>query len=229
MRRETVYVRVGWICLVVVGVAILAFGVIAATVPMSGDEPLMRADGVASIGVGLFGTRHRQCRAGFFWYLERLIQAVRCVECGDDLLAERAELGYQYCTKKQCQLKHHEGLTITAIGVNKSADTFIVGDPEEIRRRAEAGEFAKKDSGLGINYRAPGTETPPRRREPPALPNRTVPTRRPWTAEQEKVVRLYHGMGMTPRQIAERARENTPRLGITENLAVKIICSLPVK
>jgi hypothetical protein len=36
-------------------------------------------------------------------------------------------------------------------------------------------------------------------------------------------------MGMTPRQIAERARENTPRLGITENLAVKIICSLPVK
>ena len=55
MRRETVYLRVGWICLVVVGVAILAFGVIAATVPMPGDEPLMQADGVASIGVGLFG------------------------------------------------------------------------------------------------------------------------------------------------------------------------------
>jgi hypothetical protein len=55
VRRETVYLRVGWICLVVVGVAILAFGVIAATVPMSGDEPLMRADGVASIGAGLFG------------------------------------------------------------------------------------------------------------------------------------------------------------------------------
>src|SRR5256714_10898608 len=30
----------------------LAFGVIAAT---AGDDPLMRADGVASIGVGLFG------------------------------------------------------------------------------------------------------------------------------------------------------------------------------
>jgi hypothetical protein len=52
VRRETVYVKVGWICLVVVGVAILAFGVIAAT---AGDDPLMRADGVASIGVGLFG------------------------------------------------------------------------------------------------------------------------------------------------------------------------------
>jgi len=43
-----VCLRVGWICLVAVGVAILAFGVIAAIVPMS-------ADGVASIGVGLFG------------------------------------------------------------------------------------------------------------------------------------------------------------------------------
>ena len=55
MRRKTVYLRVGWIFLVVVGVAILAFGVVAVTVPMSGDRLLMRADGVASIGVGLFG------------------------------------------------------------------------------------------------------------------------------------------------------------------------------
>jgi hypothetical protein len=158
-----------------------------------------------------------------------LILHVKCIECGDELLAERAELGYQYCTKEQCQLKHHKGLTITAIGLNKSADTFIVGDQEEIRRRAEAGEFAKKDSGLGINYRTPGTELPPARREPPAAPNRRLPNRRPWTPEQEKIVRLYHGMGLIPRQIAERARDNTPQLGITESLAIKIICSLPPK
>ncbi|MDQ3898921.1 MAG: hypothetical protein M3319_00160 [Actinomycetota bacterium] len=154
---------------------------------------------------------------------------MKCIECGDELLAERAELGYQYCTKKQCQVKHHQGLTITAIGLNKSADTFIVGDQEEIRRRAEAGEFAKKDSGLGINYRTPGTEIPPQRHEPRASSNRRLTPRRPWTPEQEKVVRLYHGMGLTPRQIAERARENTPRLGITESLATKIICSPPAK
>lgn len=154
---------------------------------------------------------------------------MKCIECGDELLAERAELGYQYCTKKQCQVKHHQGLTITAIGLNKSADTFIVGDQEEIRRRAESGEFAKKDSGLGINYRTPGTEIPPRRREPRASSNRRLPARRPWTPEQEKVVRLYHGMGLSPRQIADRARENTPRLGITESLATRIICSPPPK
>lgn len=48
--------------------------------------------------------------------------AVKCIECGDELLPERAELGYRYCTKKQCQAKHHRGVTITSIGVNKSAD-----------------------------------------------------------------------------------------------------------
>lgn len=165
---------------------------------------------------------------GFSRCLERLIPYVQCIECGDELLAERAELGYQYCTKKECQVKHHKGLTITAIGLNKSADTFIVGDQEEIRRRAEAGEFAKKDSGLGINYRTPQPGKPPKRR-PDASPNRRQPARRPWTSEQEKIVRLYHGMGLSPRQIVERARENTPRLGITESLAVEIICSPPAK
>jgi hypothetical protein len=158
-----------------------------------------------------------------------LILHVRCIECGDELLAERAELGYQYCTSKQCQAKHHKGLTITAIGLNKSADTFIVGDQEEIRRRAEAGEFAKKDSGLGINYRTPGPAVPAKRRQPGTAPDSKLSGRRPWTGEQEKVVRLYHSMGLSPRQIVERARANTPRLGITESLATKIICSLPTK
>lgn len=152
---------------------------------------------------------------------------MKCIECGDELLAERAKLGYRYCTKRACQIKHHKGVTITAIGLNKSADTFIVGDQEEIRRRAEAGEFAKKDSGLGIDYRTARTDTAPPRRQPGASPHRTP--RRPWTSEQEKIVRLYHDMGLTPRQIAERARENTPRLGITESLTVKIICSPPAK
>lgn len=55
MRRENVPLRLGWICLVIVGVGILAFGLVAATVPISDNQPLMRADGLASIGFGLFG------------------------------------------------------------------------------------------------------------------------------------------------------------------------------
>ncbi|HET9256193.1 MAG TPA: hypothetical protein VFO16_13465 [Pseudonocardiaceae bacterium] len=154
-----------------------------------------------------------------------------CIECGEELLPERAELGYRYCTGKRCQARHHKGLTITAIGVNKSADTFVIGDQEEIRERGEAGEFGRKDSGLGIDYRftrtAPGVAYRESRRS--GSVTRTTPARRPWTREQEKIVRLYNGMGLTPRQIVERARENTPGLGITESLVTKIMCSPPGK
>jgi hypothetical protein len=38
--------------------------------------------------------------------------------------------------------------------------------------------------------------------------------------EQERLVRVYHDMGLNPRQIAERAHESAPRLAITESLAV---------
>jgi hypothetical protein len=47
--------RLGWICLAVVSAGILGFGLVAAFVPMGGDNLLYRADGLASIGVGLFG------------------------------------------------------------------------------------------------------------------------------------------------------------------------------
>ena len=156
--------------------------------------------------------------------------AENCIECGDEILAERAQLGYRYCTKAQCQAVHYRGVAITAIGVNKSADSLIVADEAEIRRRGEAGELAKKDAALGLEYRArctaPAAPAPTTR--PARIPEpRPAPPRRPWTAEQEKIVRLYHGMGLNPRQIADRARENTPRLRITEQLATRIMSALP--
>jgi len=148
-----------------------------------------------------------------------------CIECGDELAEERAELGYRYCMKEQCQAKHYQGLTITAIGVNKSADTYLIGDPKELAKRGEAGEFGKKDAGLGINYRSPQPNTD----KPVTTRSRRPVTRpvRPWSREQEKIVRLYHDMGLNPRQIVARARENTPRLRITESLVTKIICTPP--
>ena len=156
--------------------------------------------------------------------------ALTCIGCGDELPGERAELGYRYCTKESCQALYHRGLTVTAVGLNKSAETFVIADADEIRRRGEAGEFTKKDTGVGLDYRppssapapaAPGPRVPRQRRAQPA------PQRRPWTREQEKIVRLYHDMGMSPRQIVARARENAPRLGLTETLVVRIMSSLP--
>ncbi|MBA2472450.1 MAG: hypothetical protein H0V41_09500 [Pseudonocardiales bacterium] len=94
---------------------------------------------------------------------------------------------------------------------------FIVADEAEIRRRGEAGELAKKDAALGLGYRvrsgAPAAPAPAPRAARIPEP-RAAPARRPWTAEQEKIVRLYHGMGLNPRQIADRARENTPQVRV---------------
>ena len=161
-----------------------------------------------------------------------MVRTVTCIECGDKLSPERADLGYEYCTKESCQARHHRGVAVTAIGVNKSAETYIVADADELRRRGETGEFAKKDSALGLNYRAP---QPPTARTRTGQPGRTpagagsIPAQRrrlpprPWTSAQEKIVRLYHGMGLSPRQIAERARDNVPKLAITERLAIQIL------
>lgn len=154
---------------------------------------------------------------------------MKCIECGEELLAERVELGYDYCTKKACQAVRHRGLEVTAIAVNKSADSFIVADQDELRKRGESGEFGKKDAGLGLDYRrvaAPQRRTiPPVRQRVPA--QRREPTPRSWTPEQERIVRLYNGMGLSPRQIVERARANAPRLGVTEALVTKIMCAPP--
>jgi hypothetical protein len=152
-------------------------------------------------------------------------ESVRCIECGDQLSNERAELGYGYCTKPECQAVHHRGLVITTVGVNKSADSILLAAEDEIRRRGEAGEFGRKDTALGLNYRG-GPTGPTGRNRRPEQP-RPAPARSPdrarWTPQQEKIVRLYHEMGLSPRRIAERAQQNAPRLGITERLAVQIL------
>src|SRR5215208_5805778 len=53
-QRASTLFKTGWISLAIIGVAILAFGLITTAVPASSDPPYMRAIGVASIGMGLF-------------------------------------------------------------------------------------------------------------------------------------------------------------------------------
>jgi Mn2+/Fe2+ NRAMP family transporter len=55
MSDESTSLRSGWICLAIVSLGIFVFGVVAAVGTTSGDVPLMRADGLAAIGLGLFG------------------------------------------------------------------------------------------------------------------------------------------------------------------------------
>ncbi|MHB1235847.1 MAG: hypothetical protein ACYCZK_09275 [Microbacteriaceae bacterium] len=55
MHARKLTLRIGWICLAIVSAGILVFGVVVAIVPKGVDAPLYLADGLASIGLGLFG------------------------------------------------------------------------------------------------------------------------------------------------------------------------------
>lgn len=75
-RRDSVLFKTGWISLAIIGVAILVFGFVATLLPASGDTPYLRAIGVASVGMGMFGLlittiafRRRERWAWFaLWY-----------------------------------------------------------------------------------------------------------------------------------------------------------------
>lgn len=56
VERHRGAIKAGWICLGVVSLGILGFGVVTALVPAGRDRLLVRADGLASVGMGLFGT-----------------------------------------------------------------------------------------------------------------------------------------------------------------------------
>ncbi len=75
-NQETIMFKIAWISLAIIGIAILVFGLVIIALPGSNDPLAMRADGVASIGMGLFGLmitvtayRRRERWAWFtLWY-----------------------------------------------------------------------------------------------------------------------------------------------------------------
>jgi hypothetical protein len=55
-QRASVLLKIGWISLSIIGLAIVVFGLIATALPTPPSEPpYLQAIGVASIGMGMFG------------------------------------------------------------------------------------------------------------------------------------------------------------------------------
>ena len=75
-QRASVLFKTAWISLAIIGIAILVFGLIVTVVPTSSDPPYLRAIGVASIGMGIFGLlittvayrRHERWAWFALWY-----------------------------------------------------------------------------------------------------------------------------------------------------------------
>ncbi len=170
----------------------------------------------------------------------------QCVTCGSELHPERAKK-YDYCMAPECQEKNLKGLTMVAVGVNKSAEQYLLLD-EETKDELARGKFHDQRRGsFGTSVPSPAGSTvpsqasspvhsgspasatatlPPARRDRPAQPRPALsrPTqsrpapRRPWSKSQEKLALLYNEQGRRPEEIAQK-------LGLSTYLVSQIILS----
>jgi hypothetical protein len=160
----------------------------------------------------------------------------RCVTCGAELHPERAEK-YNYCMAPECQKKNAKGLTMVAIGVNKSAEQYMILD-ESTREDLASGKYHDQRRGSfgpqaprSPTPAPPGTQTGRATQTPPAAQARPVQTprtaraavprvrpapRRPWSRKQEKLALLYNEQGLRPDEIAQK-------LGVSRYLVTQII------
>jgi hypothetical protein len=60
-------------------------------------------------------------------------QRTNCRSCEDPLDPRRVELGYDYCTKPDCQRRCMRGVELASVAVNKAADQYVRAD-EVVRR-----------------------------------------------------------------------------------------------
>ena len=141
----------------------------------------------------------------------------QCVTCGSELHPERAKK-YDYCIAPECQEKNLKGLTMVAVGVNKSAEQYLILD-EQTKDELASGKFADQRRG-SCGTSVPSSSPPgaavkpdparpgPRRPVPPRPAARQAP-RPAWTKSQEKLALLYNQQGLRPEEIAQKLRLST--------------------
>ena len=151
----------------------------------------------------------------------------KCITCGDELHPERARK-YDYCLKPECQAKNLKGLTMVAVGVNKSAEQYLLLDEDTKAELAQGKYHDQRRGTFGQPEPAPG---PPRIARPaapapasaapakaslaspiPAKASPASPTtpaaprgpRLPGTASQRRLAVLYNQQGQRPDEIARK-------------------------
>ena len=155
----------------------------------------------------------------------------KCVSCGDELHPERAEK-YDYCMKPECQAKNLKGLTMVAVGVNKSAEQYLLLDEDTKTELAQGkyhdqrrGTFGQPEPAPGqpraVRPGAPAQASPAQRGTAPAStvrpsaapgkprPASTTPAaprgpRLPGTPSQRRLAALYNQQGLRPDEIARK-------------------------
>ncbi len=89
----------------------------------------------------------------------------KCMTCGVELHPERARK-YNYCMSPECQAKNLKGLTMVAVGVNKSAEQYLLLDDETKADLADGKYHDQRRGTFGRTAPRPARATPAQ----PAVP-----------------------------------------------------------
>ncbi|MGN6796503.1 MAG: hypothetical protein ACTHJW_29300 [Streptosporangiaceae bacterium] len=155
----------------------------------------------------------------------------KCVTCGTALHPERAAK-YSYCMSAECQEKNARGLTMVAVGVNKSAEQYMLLD-EKTQEDLASGKYhdqrrgsfgtspaapaaAAQPQGPRAAPQPPAAAAQPRRRPQPKERPAQRPVRKPWSVKQQRLALLYNEQGLRPDEIAAK-------LGLSTYLVTQII------
>jgi DNA-binding CsgD family transcriptional regulator len=137
----------------------------------------------------------------------------QCITCGSELHPDRAKK-YNYCMAPECQEKNLKGLTMVAIGVNKSAEQYLLLD-EQTKDELASGKFADQrrgSFGTSVPSSAPAdppaakptADRPAQRRSASPRPAARQAPRPAWTKSQERLALLYNEQGRRPEEIASK-------------------------
>lgn len=144
-----------------------------------------------------------------------------CITCGTELHPERAQK-YNYCMAPKCQEINAKGLTMVAIGMNKSAEELLILD-DRAREELANGKYRDQRRGsFGPAAPLPGSASSsprPARRERPRPAPAPAPAPAAWTKSQERLALLYNEQGLRPAEIAGK-------LGVSPRLVTQIILAV---
>jgi hypothetical protein len=128
-----------------------------------------------------------------------------CVTCGDDLHPERAKK-YNYCMKPECQAKNLKGLTMVAVGVNKSAEQYMLLDDDTKADLARGKYHDQRRGTFGQPESAPGQPETARPATPgPAKASDATASASPATTGRASTGRPSAGRPSAGRASADRA------------------------
>ena len=130
---------------------------------------------------------------------------MKCKNCGEPVDPRRVELGYEYCTRPECQELCLERVQLAAVAVNKASDQYV---------RADEVVPDRPSTRWGIDPEPADDDVPrrPRRREAPRTSRRSSTTgklERAAARLDAELARLYERFCRAELTAAEmRSRQN---------------------